>query len=113
MIQELYTWSHVCRSPPKKCEATRQRGPAISATTLCQIPIGDWGLPRTKPAAIALPPPGTKRWTARRKAAVVEAVHSSRITIEEVCRRYVLSFEEFSFVAQHDPKARCRGFADQ
>ena len=35
------------------------------------------------------------RWTARRKAAVVEAVHSSRITIEEVCRRYTLSVEEF------------------
>ena len=67
----------------------------MSATALCQIPIGDWGLPRTKAAAVALPPPGTKRWTARRKAAVVEAVHSSRITIEEVCRRYALSVEEF------------------
>jgi transposase-like protein len=52
-------------------------------------------LPRTKTAAVTLPPPGTKRWTARRKAAVVEAVHSSRITIEEVCRRYSLSVEEF------------------
>ena len=52
-------------------------------------------MPRIKTAAIALPPPGTKRWTGRRKAAVVEAVHSSRITIEEVCSRYALSVEEF------------------
>jgi hypothetical protein len=38
-----------------------------------------------------LPPPDTKRWTARRKASVVEAVHSDIITIEEVCRCYTLS----------------------
>ena len=52
-------------------------------------------MPRTKPAAVKLSPPNTKRWTMQRKAAVVEAVHSSRITIEEVCRRYALSVEEF------------------
>ena len=48
-------------------------------------------LPRTKTAAGKLPPPDTKRWTARRKASVVEAVHSGIITIEEVCRCYTLS----------------------
>jgi len=42
-----------------------------------------------------LPPPNTIRWTARRKAAVVAAVHSGRITMEEVLRRYQLSEEEF------------------
>jgi len=57
--------------------------------------IGDLGLPRTKPAAVKLPPPNTKRWTMQRKAAVVEAVHSGMITIEETCRRYSLSIEEF------------------
>jgi len=57
--------------------------------------MGDLGLPRTKPAAVKLPPPDTKRWTMQRKAAVVEAVHSGMITIEEICRRYSLSVEEF------------------
>ena len=35
-----------------------------------------------------LPPPNTGRWVAGRKAAVVSAVFSDVITIEEVCRRY-------------------------
>jgi transposase-like protein len=43
----------------------------------------------------SLPPPDTKRWTPRRKAAVVEAVLSGVTTIEEVCRRYDLTVEEF------------------
>jgi hypothetical protein len=42
-----------------------------------------------------LPPPNTKRWVASRKAAVVVAVRSGRITIEEACRVYQLSEEEF------------------
>jgi Protein of unknown function (DUF1153) len=43
-----------------------------------------------------LPPAGTKRWMARRKAAVVLAVRRDLITQEEACRRYELSEEEFS-----------------
>jgi hypothetical protein len=43
----------------------------------------------------ALPPPDTKRWVARRKAVIVEAVRSGVIDLEEVCRRYNLSVEEF------------------
>jgi len=42
-----------------------------------------------------LPPPNTTRWTIRRKAAVVAAVRSGTITLEEVLRRYQLSEEEF------------------
>jgi hypothetical protein len=42
-----------------------------------------------------LPPADTKRWVARRKAAVVTAVRSGAISIEEACRRYHLSEEEF------------------
>jgi hypothetical protein len=42
-----------------------------------------------------LPPADTKRWVARRKAAVVTAVRSGAISIEEACRRYRLSEEEF------------------
>jgi transposase-like protein len=52
-------------------------------------------LPRSKPAVDELPPPDTRRWTARRKAAVVEAVLSGAISLEEVCRRYDLSLDEF------------------
>jgi transposase-like protein len=42
-----------------------------------------------------LPPPTTRRWVARRKAAVVAAVSSGMITIEDACRRYQMSKEEF------------------
>ena len=42
-----------------------------------------------------LPPPNTQRWVVRRKAAVVAAVRSGTITIEEVLRRYQLTEEEF------------------
>jgi hypothetical protein len=49
----------------------------------------------TSPIGVNLPPAGTKRWVARRKAAVVEAVRSGAIGIEEACRRYELSEEEF------------------
>jgi transposase-like protein len=43
----------------------------------------------------SLPPADTRRWVVRRKAAVVAAVQSGKITIEEACRRYNLSEEEF------------------
>ena len=42
-----------------------------------------------------LPPPDTKRWVINRKLAVVLAVKNGVITLEEVCRRYNLSVEEF------------------
>jgi hypothetical protein len=37
----------------------------------------------------------TKRWTVRRKAAVIEAVRGGWVPIEEVCRLYNLSVDEF------------------
>ncbi len=49
----------------------------------------------TSPIAVELPPSGTKRWIARRKAAVVAAVRTGAIGLEEACRRYELSEEEF------------------
>jgi len=52
-------------------------------------------LPRASAAKIDLPPPGTKRWVARRKAAVVTAVRSGAISLDDACRRYELSEEEF------------------
>jgi transposase-like protein len=41
-----------------------------------------------------LPPPSTRRWVARRKAAVLRAIRSGAISVEEACRRYELSEEE-------------------
>ena len=43
-----------------------------------------------------LPPAGTRRWVARRKAQVVEAVQSGILKLDEALRRYELSVEEFS-----------------
>ena len=37
----------------------------------------------------------SKRWTVRRKAAVIEAVRGGWVPIEEACRLYELSVEEF------------------
>ena len=43
-----------------------------------------------------LPPPETRRWVARRKAQVVAAVQPGVLSLEEACRRYTLSAEEFA-----------------
>ena len=45
--------------------------------------------------AAELPSPSTKRWVARRKAVVVAAVRSGLLSLQEACRRYNLSVEEF------------------
>jgi hypothetical protein len=42
-----------------------------------------------------LPSPDTKRWVVRRKAVVVHAVRDGSISLQEACRRYRLSVEEF------------------
>ncbi len=42
-----------------------------------------------------LPSPNTKRWVIRRKAEVVAAVRGGLISLEEACRRYKLSVEEY------------------
>ena len=44
---------------------------------------------------VELPPADVKRWTFRRKAAVVTAVANGELTREEACRRYGLTEEEF------------------
>ena len=49
----------------------------------------------TSLTAVDLPPSDTKRWVTRRKAAVVSAVCCGAIGLEEACRRYQLSEEEF------------------
>jgi hypothetical protein len=42
-----------------------------------------------------LPPPNTKRWVVRRKAEVVAAVRHGLLSLDEACRRYTLSIDEF------------------
>ncbi|WP_316977899.1 CtrA inhibitor SciP [Shumkonia mesophila] len=42
-----------------------------------------------------LPPPDTGRWVRRRKADVVAGVRAGLISLDEACRRYALSIEEF------------------
>ena len=42
-----------------------------------------------------LPPKGTQRWVIRRKAEVVAGVHGGLISLEQACRRYELSVDEF------------------
>jgi hypothetical protein len=54
--------------------------------------VGPEGRPMTEND---LPPPNTKRWVMRRKAEVVTGVRSGLISLEEACRRYTLSVEEF------------------
>jgi hypothetical protein len=47
------------------------------------------------PMSDDLPPPNTRRWVVRRKAAVVTAVRSGRITLEEALQRWQLTEEEY------------------
>jgi hypothetical protein len=52
--------------------------------------------PDGSPLTIAdLPPTTTKRWVIRRKAEVVAAVRGGLLSLEEACRRYTLTVEEF------------------
>ena len=47
-------------------------------------------------AGLVLPPPETKRWSSRRKAAILVAVRIGVITRVEACQRYLLSQEELA-----------------
>lgn len=42
-----------------------------------------------------LPPTSTTRWVIRRKAEVVAAVRGGLLTLEDACKRYKLTVEEF------------------
>jgi Protein of unknown function (DUF1153) len=62
-------------------------------------------------SAIELPPPDTKRWVTRRKAVIVNAVRTGVISLEEVCRRYELSVEEFLAWQRAINTMECRVYA--
>ncbi|OHC74217.1 MAG: hypothetical protein A3G18_11990 [Rhodospirillales bacterium RIFCSPLOWO2_12_FULL_58_28] len=55
-------------------------------------PLGPSGKPLTRED---LPPSDTKRWVTSRKAAVVDGVRSGLISLNDACRRYTLSVDEF------------------
>jgi hypothetical protein len=46
--------------------------------------------------SLVLPPADTKRWSSRRKAAIVVAIRGEVITREQACERYMLSEEELA-----------------
>src|SRR5436305_2014831 len=48
-----------------------------------------------------LPPTHTRRWTFRRKAALLQALRSGTITFEQACDLYALSIEELCFQSPH------------
>ena len=52
--------------------------------------------PELGKADLVLPPPDTKRWSSRRKAAVGVATRTGVISRTEACRRYMLSDEELA-----------------
>ena len=59
--------------------ADRPRDPRAAARSARKIP---------------LPAPGTQRWVVRRKAAVVEAVKTGQLALEDACRVYGITAEE-------------------
>ena len=71
-------------SGPGRCEG----GPSAFPASPDETPLTG------APLVESLPPPNTKRWVVRRKAAVLAAVRGGGITIEEACRAYQLSKEE-------------------
>ena len=55
--------------------------------------IGPLGEPLTLDS---LPAPQTTRWVVRRKAEVVAAVSGGLLSVDDACKRYSLSLEEFT-----------------
>ena len=75
-----------------------------SVVVLSEITMTEVFRPRIKyvigpdgsPLTVAdLPPTTTKRWVIRRKAEVVAAVRGGLLSLEEACKRYTLTVEEF------------------
>ena len=71
---------------------TEASSSSLSSRRDATATIGPTGRPLT---IHDLPAPDTERWVIRRKAEVVAGVHAGLISLEEACRRYALSVEEF------------------
>lgn len=74
-------------------------------TEMTETPISVIGPDGARLTKADLPSPKTRRWVARRKAAVVAAVRGGLITEEEACKTWDLSPEELeswlSAVSRH------------
>ena len=70
-------------------EEIRDRQPSYAGNV---EPLSPTGRPMTLDD---LPPPSTKRWVARRKAEVVSAVRGGLLSLQDACRRYSLSEDEY------------------
>ena len=75
----------------------------ISASRRPDDDLGIRNLGRREPADIVkasahllLPAADTKRWSSRRKAAVLVAIRTGVLTREEACERYLISEEELA-----------------
>ena len=76
----------------------------VVSACVCERTMTELMRPRVKyvigpdgsPLTIAdLPPSNTRRWVIRRKAEVVAAVRGGLLSLEEACKRYTLTVEEF------------------
>jgi hypothetical protein len=83
---------------------------AHQSVTIVQFPLNAARSPvstRPNPNEIELPSGNTRRWVIGRKAAVVEAVRTGVLTLDDACARYKLTIEEFqawrSLVERHGP----------
>jgi transposase-like protein len=75
--------------------SVRKDAAVMTKNRIPRDPTKDGAFRQIDSIAVDLPPPETKFWVARRKAAIVNAVLSGAVSLEEVCRRYELSVEEF------------------
>jgi hypothetical protein len=77
--RSLMTWE---RGAPPESKAGKQAnyfiGPNGNVVTIADLPLAK-----------------TTRWVIRRKAEIVLAVHAGLLTLEEACRRYRLTAQEF------------------
>ena len=71
----------------------KKQTPAYRESSAPRAIVGPSGKPIT---VNDLPPANTKRWVVRRKAEVVAAVRAGLISLEDACKRYTLSVEEFA-----------------
>jgi hypothetical protein len=56
----------------------------------------------------SLPPENTRRWVIRRKAEVVAAVRGGLLSLDDACKRYKLTIDEFliwhRLITRHGPQ---------
>ena len=95
-LSHLLVPLHASAQTPTKLEpvvvtAARDAQPITDVLADITV-IGPDGSPLT---LADLPPPNTKRWVIRRKAEVVVAVRGGLLSLEDACRRYTLTVEEF------------------